>query len=658
MSYLFLVTIGPVQEFIAAARRSRDLWFGSWLLSELSRTAASTIQAADPQATLIFPPSELISGSDRTLANVANKILARVAAPPSTLGSTVADAVKARLLALWNAEATQQRLKGPFDTEAADQQIVDLIETLWVTVELPSDAAYKRARRQIEALMAARKATRDFRPVTWGRKVPKSSIDGQREAVIPEDAYPPPGSSPAARKPYADALYRDYRAGPAERLSGVDLLKRHGSSGASSFFPSTADIAVRPLLERLSGRSKAAQEWNAYLATIEQLAQGRLREEHVNRDHALLGPYDGGLLLESRLRELFDDRAQREEASRALAEFFHALNRVQAEVGATIPRPEPYYAILLADGDRMGATIDGQESIERHLELSRRMGRFATQARTIVDDHSGALIYAGGDDVLAFVPLHTLLACAAELHSAFGQIINPRGDQTTPFQDDEGRVPTLSVGVAICHQIEPLSDALALARDAERAAKRVDGKDALAITLSKRSGADITISGKWSILAAPSAQQTAPGGGGAQTGTPTSDGLDTELVAYVTMHRIDALPDGAAFQLRDLAERLTPRRGQPTLPAPAALGEARRIIGRKQLRRGIASQLADQTRAQLFDALERTTLGLMSADADDLEAERRRAALAAIRALADQLIVARELAVAADHAYGPLDKEA
>ncbi len=36
MTYLFLCSIGPVQEFIATARKSRELWFGSWLLSELS----------------------------------------------------------------------------------------------------------------------------------------------------------------------------------------------------------------------------------------------------------------------------------------------------------------------------------------------------------------------------------------------------------------------------------------------------------------------------------------------------------------------------------------------------------------------------------------------------------------------------------------------
>ena len=40
MEYLFSVALGPAQEFIAAARRTRDLWFSSWLLSELSKAAA------------------------------------------------------------------------------------------------------------------------------------------------------------------------------------------------------------------------------------------------------------------------------------------------------------------------------------------------------------------------------------------------------------------------------------------------------------------------------------------------------------------------------------------------------------------------------------------------------------------------------------------
>lgn len=46
MNYLISIAIGPVQEFIASARRSRDLWFGSWLLSELSKVDATVIALA------------------------------------------------------------------------------------------------------------------------------------------------------------------------------------------------------------------------------------------------------------------------------------------------------------------------------------------------------------------------------------------------------------------------------------------------------------------------------------------------------------------------------------------------------------------------------------------------------------------------------------
>ncbi|MGB2771816.1 MAG: type III-B CRISPR-associated protein Cas10/Cmr2, partial [Anaerolineae bacterium] len=46
MPYLFQCAIGPVQDFIATARKSRDLWYGSWMLSELAKAAAKAIADA------------------------------------------------------------------------------------------------------------------------------------------------------------------------------------------------------------------------------------------------------------------------------------------------------------------------------------------------------------------------------------------------------------------------------------------------------------------------------------------------------------------------------------------------------------------------------------------------------------------------------------
>lgn len=54
MSHLIIVHIGPVQDFIATARRSRDLWFGSWLLSELSKAAARSIVDQEDNLTRYF----------------------------------------------------------------------------------------------------------------------------------------------------------------------------------------------------------------------------------------------------------------------------------------------------------------------------------------------------------------------------------------------------------------------------------------------------------------------------------------------------------------------------------------------------------------------------------------------------------------------------
>ena len=66
-THLLAITVGPVQEFIAAARRTRDLWFGSYVLSEISREVAI---AVSKHGKLIFPAST-------DVPNVANIILDR-----------------------------------------------------------------------------------------------------------------------------------------------------------------------------------------------------------------------------------------------------------------------------------------------------------------------------------------------------------------------------------------------------------------------------------------------------------------------------------------------------------------------------------------------------------------------------------------------------
>jgi CRISPR-associated protein Cmr2 len=374
MIYLFTVSVGPVQDFIASARRSRDLWFGSWLLSELSKAAAAEV-ASSEGCRLIFPaperPEDLAPKSD---FGVANKIVAVVGEAPEAVGMRVRGAVHNRLSEI--TESAFSRLGGAIDFETARAQVEDLPEIFWAAVELPEGEAsgYARARASAEALLAARKTTRDFHPAGWGKDVPKSSLDGQRESVIPERDYKTLG---------ADELRRRYGVREGERLCGVGLLKRHGSRGEGDRFFSTSHVAALPLIDSIG--IAHASEVREFGRALEELGVTKADLGNVpGAPHPAFGNYDGHLLFAERMREFLEGEEQLTKARAALDKFLNSA--------AGGRRPIPYYALLLADGDRMGKVIDSQKAEEDHRRLSRALADFAAGARAVVESHKGSLV--------------------------------------------------------------------------------------------------------------------------------------------------------------------------------------------------------------------------------------------------------------------------
>jgi len=532
--YLFLVSIGPVQDFIASARRSRDLHFGSWLLSELAKAVAKEITDLNGENSLIFPaPHNLSLLEPGSELNVANKIFARISGSPQELGKQVQTAITQRLHAL-KSEAYEKFSGKILEAEAA-RQIDELIEYFWVAVPFKENS-YDTVRKHSENLMAARKNTRNFGKVVWenNRAQLKSSIDGQLESVIPGDKYPHPRETGTSKSEKAKLLYIQYGVGPAEHLSGVDLLKRHGVAQPVAYFPSTSHMATKPFLERLNKLSsdkieEAKRLWTVYIEHAKQLTPDHKLDFIHERDtlHKILDRIEGSFLFEDRLVDLLDfveDRPPLESAKKALREFYKFIDE---QLGKA--RPDPYYAILHADGDYMGQTIDRlaaqEKGDEQHRKLSQALDGFAGKVREIVEQHQGALVYAGGDDVLAFLPLHTALQCASKLAKEFQ-------NELEPFKSEEGQQPTLSVGIAVVHHLHSLSSALDIARAAEKTAKNIPGKNALAITIRKRSGGQYTAEGSWGDL-------------------------DRDLELLITLHCKDAIPGGTAYELQDMLLRLS-----------------------------------------------------------------------------------------------------
>ncbi len=521
-THLVIFHIGPVQDFIATARRSRDLWYGSWMLSELSRAVARKV--IELSGLLIFPVNP------QSILNVPNKIVAIVEGHPKSFGKQVGETVSTRMKELGN-EALDQVKTNNYDRQLAEAQIQNLPEFYWVSVPF-DEKNYQQARERAEALMAARKTTRNFMQST-GSPVPKSSLDGARESVIPEEDYPKRDGQDRLAK--IKKLYDNYHTRQGERLSGVDILKRLGNPKDAPKFKSTSDLAALPFLERvdrIKGKGKSRE------------LIGKIRSMLQNAGWAM-GEAEEELVFESRLADWIPAGKQQDTVRQDLSD----LLKIYTEGRAV---PNPYYALLAADGDNMGVVIDAQEDAGKHRDLSTALSEFAALAPEIVRAQHGFLIYSGGDDVLAYLPINNVLECARKLEEAF------RAKIPDSFKASKGNQeirPTLSIGIMIAHHLEPLSDVLEKAREAERAAKRVDSiqKNGLAITLCKRGGADRTVSGRWGAF-------------------------DRRLKQLIEFSNSNAISAGTAYELQELHRILS----GTSIPPEGLANESLRIIGRKQ----------------------------------------------------------------------------
>ena len=563
--YLLQIHIGPMQTFIAAARRTRDLWFGSWLMSELSKAAAWGIAEQDTKNSLIFPAQGRNLAPDSGLG-VSNKIVA-LAVDPEKAARAAKDALEKRYDNLIVAASLESKLEEAA-WHRANKQLHSFLELYWVSYPLGGD--YAQARKYADTLLAARKSSRNFKPVNWnGTRLPKSSLDGRMETVTPKKA------DNQTEAQYVQQMYKQFRVRLGERLSGVDLLKRLGEiDNDKSRFPSTSHMAAILLKTRLeTNKDNPAMggKWEAYLKALRAKNPEIESQEIIYHDLQLpiLGRLDGALLFESRLLD-FVDKSEMRPLNNKLNAFLSDVLK-----GAEVSEPIPYYALLVGDGDSMGKTIDALlddhdrmdetikklEKWERHQTFSKKLAAFAKSVRKIVGEHDGAVVYAGGDDVLALLPLHTAVSCAALLAQKFQS-------KMEKFKDKNGRVPTFSAGVAMVHHLEPLEDALDLARKAEKTAKaykkedkggKTSEKNALAVTLNKRSGAPRTIVGHWGEI-------------------------DERLSKFAHHYRQNNLPMGLAHQLRRQILHLggqTAVKNNTTLQQVIAK-EAERIIGRKE----------------------------------------------------------------------------
>lgn len=499
--YLLIFSVGPVQSFIASARNSRDLWSGSWLLSELAKACAKYLQGEN--AKLIFP-----SVTDATLLDagtdfsVGNKIQVLVKADDKAAVAVLVKDAKKAVQARFEEVATDAVKKlgkaaNDLRQDIWKVQLADYVEIQTAWAEVQDD--YSKTNEQVAQALAARKATRDFSPskathaLDNAYMLPKSSLDGARETVLPKT------------KEMRSLTRIKLRLADTEQLDTVGITKRLAGN-PEQFTPFTRIAAHAWIQELTAEERQAICEGYESLVTHELATRVRgnthVAEKgvHTGKKQARYAdlPYDAQYLYQPALEvEIGNINKEIKKGDTSLIDAYEALKKLKTTlepIWQRIGQPNSYGVLLLADGDKMGALLDNAKTVADHQAITQALSEFAGSVAKCMYDYDGHNIYAGGDDVLGFVPVHQAYACSDALRQLFSDsldgVANTLGANT----------PTLSVGLAITHVSTPLSIIRSLAKRAEKTAKGDDAaqpRNALGICLSVRGGAISDLRMRW-----------------------------------------------------------------------------------------------------------------------------------------------------------------
>lgn len=498
---LILFTITPVQKFITTARKTEDLWLGSYLLSHLNATAMHQIYAKDG-IHIIYPsigavsPFESWKAADITLPSFPNLFLAlskqHSLEDLSQTMQYVQEVVHCEFekiarhgidIFVRTITRGNERWRHTNADRLFKEQVNHFFQLYWV-VSSGSRETYQEWYAQTGTRLASVKNCRAFDQITASGR--KCSLCGEMEIFHDGTADPMKWWLLFARR-----RAKFCREGEAlcavclaKRLAGQYFGKQHPEIEDLSF-PSTSEVAVADFKLHIAND----QTHKDFVEAV-----NALRNTNGNQLEVTVNPVpklqeiqknwnvDGDWLYEDSFsaQTLKRDHGINEAAQIAQQEAIRQCDTLRKDLIKSIGfDPSRYFAVIVLDGDDMGQMISQIEDSEAHTEISRTLNAYTTKVRQIVDgNYLGKLIFAGGDDVLALANLADLLDILSQLRSEFPPNLNSDGNQAS----------TASAGVCIAHHKVPLGDVLERARIVEQAAKSVDGKNALGIALLKHSG--------------------------------------------------------------------------------------------------------------------------------------------------------------------------
>jgi len=578
---LMVFSITPVQSFISNARKLRDYWTGSVLLSWLAFEGILWIVENLGPDHIVYPSlidqplmtrylkqvweidSKLKDDTD--IASFPNKFVAVV---PLNKLKEIKEGIRKRVESKWKEATDMSRdfILGKADLERIDpehfkQLFKRQMESYW---DIQFAAVKLVGGSDVDDLCKL------FSKEVYERNIEveklfKEMLNGagknytfHSEGIFYEVSHRIAQSALAAAKMKRTAR-REAEPGEKCSLCG-EFEVLHGHTHELGKSSKDYKKNVNDFWNSLRSKGEFNSDFSeneklCSICTMKRIFYRAVRSDR-KKDHLLTDTFKGKESYPSTTYLALHDFFEREEIKdedekKRRAQRYYEMRDEESDNGNILENRDKYYAILMMDGDQMGKLVNGDtlasdwktimhpDIVKRlenpnfmeayregwrnvteksggrrfltpsvHAAVSESLGDFSIYGvKPIIRKYDGTLIYAGGDDVSAVLPVSGALEAAREIAeyytSAFrhvekkgtADVSNPISGTWEPkagklsLNLGTGNDISISAGILICHHKESLKDMIAAAHNLlDNKAKKEGGRNSCAIELRKRSG--------------------------------------------------------------------------------------------------------------------------------------------------------------------------
>jgi CRISPR-associated protein Cmr2 len=497
-------SLGPVQGFVAQARRTRDFWAGSFLLSYLSGHAMNYIVQHGGEIT--FPA---VKDEEGELEPLLRAIQAHQNGSPTEdapIMGSLPNRFRARIPNEFNPDGYCKAVRNAW------REIANKVYQKYVLSA--EDLGYGTRsiwNRQIQGFWDMVWVLGEESNILELRKNWRSHIlpdEPGDKCTIMGNMQEISGYIRAKQKDKQDKFWEKVKKTlplldlrDDERLCAISMVKRLFPRVAQETigwtvpdsFPSTVYMSAVPwMVEILKKNKEFAQKFvdlgtrisgvlSEYGANINSLENLAGTDAQLKKFISL----DGNCFYTDSLAndELWQGEG-REDNKEVRNELINMLKKQEVS---------PFYAFLLMDGDKMGALLQKHSADQENI--SQAINSFSRQVADEIKTNNGIGIFAGGDDVLAFLPMNSALQAVIKLRQKYQDVFSEKVPEVPRSQ------AAISAAIVYAHNRAPLNLIYQYGQNLlSQKAKDETGRDAVAISVWKTGGPVLTWSAPWQVI--------------------------------------------------------------------------------------------------------------------------------------------------------------